>query len=354
MTQTANPVARVVGTLAPILVATLLVPFRESLQGATLVLVLVVVVVGVATTGDRVAAAMRHGRRRGVVRLLPDAALHVAADHVGRGSRTAAHAARDRTPGRPAPAPGRATSRRGEPRPRRAAPHRARGGTDRIRSRDARPARRGRAGDRRDDRASTSCRYSLSQPTVPVLLPDGSIDSSTHTLVDGEFALPPEGVGIRVDNGGVTLGGSRLVPGDRLGVPHETRKVTASRWASSSAPRSHGRRTPAPDPRHAGHAAASGPGVAPASRRRRADPGHSIGTSVRMVTPSTMVRLTRVRVPRRMIRAACVRQRIRVGLDAASTTPVACCDRGGDRPGVVCSEVRPWVPGRRQGSEDPR
>src|SRR4029079_15795845 len=46
------------GALVPILVAALLVPFRERLQGATLVLALVVVVVAVATSGDRVAAVI--------------------------------------------------------------------------------------------------------------------------------------------------------------------------------------------------------------------------------------------------------------------------------------------------------
>jgi hypothetical protein len=54
---------------------------------------------------------------------------------------------------------------------------------------------------------------------------DGSIDSTVHALVDGEFALPEEGVGVRVDNGGVVLGWLHLVPGDRRGVPLETRRV---------------------------------------------------------------------------------------------------------------------------------
>jgi hypothetical protein len=70
-----------------------------------------------------------------------------------------------------------------------------------------------------------SCRYSLSQPPVPVLQGDGSIDASVHTLVDGEFALPAEGVGLRVDNGGTTLGWLHLVPDGRRGVSLETRRV---------------------------------------------------------------------------------------------------------------------------------
>src|SRR3954471_7536138 len=57
-TGTTNPIARVAGALLPILVAALLVPFREQLAGATMVLVFVVIVVGVATTGDRIAAAI--------------------------------------------------------------------------------------------------------------------------------------------------------------------------------------------------------------------------------------------------------------------------------------------------------
>ena len=70
-----------------------------------------------------------------------------------------------------------------------------------------------------------ACRYSLTQPPVPVMHADGSIGSSTHALVDGEFALPPEGVGVRVENAGLTLGWLHLVPDDRVGVPRETRKV---------------------------------------------------------------------------------------------------------------------------------
>jgi K+-sensing histidine kinase KdpD len=223
-TNTANPMARVAGALLPILVAALLVPFRERLTGATMVLILVVVVVGVATTGDRLAAliaaviaaasfdffltkpytSMRITSAQDIETAFMLLVIGLLVGQLGSwGSRRRAEAnrARDEL-------------------------HRMELVADRIAS-DG-----GALGlldmvEREivEMMDLASCRYSLSQPPVPVMLPDGSIDSTTHALVEGEFALPSEGVGIRVDNGGETLGWLHLVPGDRLGVPRETRKV---------------------------------------------------------------------------------------------------------------------------------
>ncbi len=223
-TGSANPIARVAGALLPILVAALLVPFREELQGATMVLVLVVVVVGVATTGDRVAAAiaaviaaasfdffltrpyttMRITSAEDIETTFMLLVIGLLVGQLGSwGSRRRAEANRAREE-----------------------LHRMEVVADRIASD---PGTLGLL-DMVEREISemmdlASCRYSLTQPSVPVLLPDGSIESATHALVDGEFALPPEGVGMRVDNGGTTLGWLHLVPGDRMGVPRETRKV---------------------------------------------------------------------------------------------------------------------------------
>jgi len=224
MTRRTNPFARVAGALAPILVASLLVPFRERLQGATLVLVMVVVVVGVATTGDRIAAAITavvaamsfdfflvqpYGSLRitSAEDIETAGMLFVIGLLVGQlgswGSARRAEAVRARD-----------ELRRMELVAERIA-------TD--------PGTLGLLGVVESEITEMlhldSCRYSLAQPPVPVMDHDGSIDTSTHALVDGEFALPAEGVGMRVDNGGVTLGWLHLVPGDRRGVPLETRKV---------------------------------------------------------------------------------------------------------------------------------
>jgi hypothetical protein len=224
MTRTANPFARVAGALLPILVASLLVPFRESLQGATLVLVLVVVVVGVATTGDRVAAAIAAVVAAASFDFFltrPYASLRItSAEDVetavmllvigllvgqlatwGAMRRTEAHRARDEL-------------------------RRLELVADRI-AKD--PGTLGLL-DMVESQISEmldleSCRFSLSRPDVPELRPDGSVDASLHALVDGEFALPAEGVAIRVENGGVSLGWLQLTPEGRIGVPLETRKV---------------------------------------------------------------------------------------------------------------------------------
>jgi len=224
MTRSANPFARVAGALVPILVAALLVPFRERLQGATLVLALVVVVVAVATSGDRVAAviaavvaaasfdffltrpytSMRITSAEDIETAIMLLVIGLLVGQLGTwGSRRRAEANRAREE-----------------------LHRMELVADRIASD---PGALGLLDvverEITEMMELAACRYSLSQPAVPVLLPDGSIDVSTHDLVDGEFALPPEGVGMRVDNGGVTLGWLHLVPGDRLGVPRETRRV---------------------------------------------------------------------------------------------------------------------------------
>jgi hypothetical protein len=205
-------------------VAALLVPFRESLEGATLVLVLVVVVVGVAITGDRVAAAiaaivaaasfdffltrpytsMRITSAEDLETALMLLVIGLLVGQLGSwGSTRRAEANRARDELR-----------------------RMEAVADRI-AKD--PGTLGLLGmvesEISDMLALDTCRFSLSRPEAPELRADGSIDASLHALVDGEFALPPEGVVIRVENGGALLGWLHLVPEGRTGVPLETRKV---------------------------------------------------------------------------------------------------------------------------------
>jgi K+-sensing histidine kinase KdpD len=224
MTSPSDPVARVAAALAPIVVASLLVPFRESLQGATLVLVLVVVVVAVATTGDRIAAAiaavvaamsfdffltrpytsLRITSAEDLETALMLLVIGLLVGQLGSwGSRRRAEAVRARD-----------ELRRMELVADRIASDPGTLGLVDVVEREI-----------AEMLALESCRYSLSQPAVPVMRPDGSVDTPTHDLVDGEFALPPEGVGVRVDNGGVTLGWLHLAPADHRGVPLESRKV---------------------------------------------------------------------------------------------------------------------------------
>ena len=224
MTRTANPVARVAGATLPILVAALLVPFREQLAGATMVLVLVVVVVGVATTGDRVAAAiaavvaamsfdffltkpytsMRITSAEDLETAVMLLVIGVLVGQLGSwGSRRRAEAVRAREE-----------------------LHRMELVADRI-AKD--PGTLGLLGmvesEISDMLALDTCRFSLSRPDAPELRADGSVDASVRALVDGEFALPSEGVVVRVENGGTTLGWLHLVPSGHVGVPLETRKV---------------------------------------------------------------------------------------------------------------------------------
>ncbi len=224
MTSNPNPIARVAGAVLPILVAALLVPFRERLQGATLVLVLVVVVVGVATTGDRVAAAVAAIVAAAsfdffLTRPYTSMRITSAEDFetalmlliigllVGQLATWGAH-------------------RRNEANRARDELHRLELVADRI-AKD--PGTLGLLDMVESEIAEMleleTCRFSLSPPDAPELRADGSVDASLHAFVDGEFALPAEGVAIRVENGGATLGWLHLIPAGRTGVPLETRKV---------------------------------------------------------------------------------------------------------------------------------
>jgi hypothetical protein len=215
---------RIAGTLLPILVAALLVPFRTSLEPSTLVLVLVVVVVGVATTGDRVAAAIAaivaaasfdffltrpylSLRITSAEEIETTVMLLVIGLLVGQlaisGRRRGGEAARVRDE-----------------------LHRLEVVADTI---AADPGSAEVVGVVETQIAEmlelASCRFSRARPPVAELRSDGSVDSPTRTLVDGEFGLPADGVGVLVEHGGLTLGWLRLVPGRHVGVPLEERKV---------------------------------------------------------------------------------------------------------------------------------
>jgi K+-sensing histidine kinase KdpD len=73
-----------------------------------------------------------------------------------------------------------------------------------------------------------SCRFGLQRPELPELFPDGRVDTSTHVMADGAFALPAEGVALAVVGAGETVGWLRLTPGRPVGVTVDTRKVAVA------------------------------------------------------------------------------------------------------------------------------
>jgi K+-sensing histidine kinase KdpD len=73
-----------------------------------------------------------------------------------------------------------------------------------------------------------SCEYTLARPAAAELRTDGTVDVASRRMVDGEFALPADGVALRVTNAGADLGWLHLVPGEPVGVSLESRKVTVA------------------------------------------------------------------------------------------------------------------------------
>lgn len=227
MQRIASTPARISGALLPILVAALLVPFRSSLDRATMVLVLVVVVVAVATTGDRVAAAIAAvvaaasfdfflTRPYLSLRITSAEEIETALMLLVIGLLVGQLAISGRRHG------GDADRARDEL-------HRFEVVADRIATDPATPAVIEVVEEQITEMLDLAeCRFSRGRPPVPELRADGSIDSHTHALADGEFVLPADGVGVLVENGGLPFGWLRLVPDRRVGVSLESRKVVVA------------------------------------------------------------------------------------------------------------------------------
>jgi K+-sensing histidine kinase KdpD len=79
-----------------------------------------------------------------------------------------------------------------------------------------------------DTLSLASCRFGLQQPDLPLLSPDGHVETSTHVMADGAFALPAEGVALAVVGAGEPVGWLRLTPGRPTGVTIESRKVAVA------------------------------------------------------------------------------------------------------------------------------
>jgi hypothetical protein len=216
--------ARIAGGIAPILVAAALVSVRGMLDGADLVLLLVLVVVAIAIAGDRVAALIAavtaavsfdffltqpYGSLR--ITSASDITTTLILLFIGLAVGQIAIVGQER----------------------RREATRALEELERLEIVAARIATDASIlplvdlVERQivDLMALESCRFGLQRPPLPELHPDGTIEVSTHVLVDRDFALPPEGVALAVVGDGEVVGWLRLTPGPRVGVSVDTRRV---------------------------------------------------------------------------------------------------------------------------------
>ena len=227
MNSTVSVPGRIAGALLPILIAALLVPARERLDGATLVLILVVVVVSVATTGDRVAAAIAAivaaasfdfflTRPFGSLRITAAADIETTVMLLAIGLIVGQVAIAGRR-------------RRGDADRARDELRRLELVADRIATEPVvQHLVEMVAGQVAELCDLERCDFSLARPDGSELRPEGTMPDGPHRLVDGEFALPPDGVAVRVADRGATLGWLHLVPGAHNGLPLETRQVVVA------------------------------------------------------------------------------------------------------------------------------
>ena len=73
-----------------------------------------------------------------------------------------------------------------------------------------------------------ACHFTLVRPELPELRSDGRVESSTHTFADGEFALPEHGAALAVVGQGQVVGWLELIPASTTGVTLDSRKVAVA------------------------------------------------------------------------------------------------------------------------------
>lgn len=218
---------RAIGGILPIAVASLLVLARGSLKPADLVLVLVLVVVGVAAFGDRVAAilaavsaaasfdffltkpygSLRVSSAQDIETTLILLVIGLAVGQIAIVGRT-----------------------------RRSEGQRAREELARFelvaRSIADEPNSVTLVDLIEREIASTmslaTCHFTLVRPQLPELRNDGSVETSTHTFADGEFALPEHGVALAVVGLGQVVGWLELIPESTTGISLDSRKVAVA------------------------------------------------------------------------------------------------------------------------------
>lgn len=227
MEKRAAGATRAIGGILPIVVASLLVLVRGSLKPADLVLVLVLVVVGVAAFGDRVAAilaavsaaasfdffltkpygSLRVSSAQDIETTIMLLVIGLAVGQIAIVGRT-----------------------------RRSEGQRAREELARFelvaRSMADEPNSVTLVDLIEREIASTmslaSCHFTLVRPELPELRSDGRVETSTHTFADGEFALPEDGAALAVVGHGQVVGWLELIPESMTGISLDSRKVAVA------------------------------------------------------------------------------------------------------------------------------
>ena len=74
----------------------------------------------------------------------------------------------------------------------------------------------------------TECRFQLERPSLPELSADGRVETSTLVFTGDGFELPRDGVALAVVGDGSTVGWFRLVPRRGIAVPIESRRVAVA------------------------------------------------------------------------------------------------------------------------------
>ncbi len=227
MDKQASRPAQAIGGILPIVVGSLLVLVRSSLNPADLVLIMVLVVVGVAASGDRIAAILASATAAASFDFFltkPYGSLRVSSAQdiettiillviglavgqiaiVGRVRRSEGLRAREELKRFELVAQRIAEEPNALPL------------VDLIEREIA------------TTMALKTCHFTLVRPGLPELRADGSIETSTHTFVGGEFALPGQGVALAVAGHGETVGWLELIPDSTTGVSLASRKVAVA------------------------------------------------------------------------------------------------------------------------------
>ena len=227
MDQRASRPAQAIGGILPIVVASLLVLVRSSLNPADLVLIMVLGVVGVAASGDRIAAilaaassaasfdffltkpygSLRVSSTQDIVTTIILLVIGLAVGQiaiVGRARRSEGQRAKDEL---------------------------AR--FELVAQQIAHEPNTTILVELIEREIATTmslatCHFTLARPDLPELRSDGRIESSTHTFADGEFALPEDGAALAVVGHGQAVGWLELIPESKTGVSLDSRKVAVA------------------------------------------------------------------------------------------------------------------------------
>jgi Domain of unknown function (DUF4118) len=216
--------ARVTAAILPIALACLLVTVRGVLDRSDLALLMVLGIVAVATSGDRIAAAIGATiaaasfdffltRPYGSLRVdsAPDIETTLILLLIGLAVGQISIVGRER----------RRDARRAQEELGRLEHVAARLATDA----GVTPLVLLVAGEIAEVLSLVECRFERERPALPELFPNGQVQSSTFVFTGEGFELPRAGLALAVVGGGATVGWFRLVPRRTVAVSLESRKV---------------------------------------------------------------------------------------------------------------------------------